>query len=140
MTLDQRADLVLAFTRTLYINGQATEQTVNAAERLGQALGLRVTIAPRWGDLQLVTESENGAVVRHAEAAPAGVEMDRVAQAMRAIEEIAAGRLAAEAARSTIETIARTPPAPTWLFALAAASGAVALAEIFGVRTSRQRY
>jgi len=60
--------------------------------------------------------------------------MDRVAQAMRAIEEIAAGRLAAEAARSTIETIARTPPAPTWLFALAAASGAVALAEIFGVR------
>ena len=113
MTLDQRADLVLAFTRTLYINGQATEQTVNAAERLGQALGLRVTIAPRWGDLQLVTESENGAVVRHAEAAPAGVEMDRVAQAMRAIEEIAAGRLAAEAARSTIETIARTPPAPT---------------------------
>jgi hypothetical protein len=38
MTLDQRADLVLAFTRTLYINGQATEQTVNAAERLGQAL------------------------------------------------------------------------------------------------------
>jgi uncharacterized membrane protein YjjP (DUF1212 family) len=134
MTLDQRADLVLAFTRTLYINGQATEQTVNAAERLGQALGLRVTIAPRWGDLQLVTESENGAVVRHAEAAPAGVEMDRVAQAMRAIEEIAAGRLAAEAARSTIETIARTPPAPTWLFALAAASGAVALAEIFGVR------
>jgi uncharacterized membrane protein YjjP (DUF1212 family) len=140
MTLDQRADLVLAFTRTLYINGQATEQTVNAAERLGQALGLRVTIAPRWGDLQLVTDSENGAVVRHAEAAPAGVEMDRVAQAMRAIEEIAAGRLAAEAARSTIETIARTPPAPTWLFALAAASGAVALAEIFGVRTSRQRY
>jgi uncharacterized membrane protein YjjP (DUF1212 family) len=134
MTLEQRADLVLAFARTLYINGQATEQTVDAAGRLGLALGLRITLTPRWGDLQLVTHGENGNAVSHAEAVPASVEMDRVAQTMGAIEDIAAGRLASDAAQGTIETIARTPPAPTWLFALAAACGAVALADIFGVR------
>ena len=134
MTLEQRAGLILAFARTLYVNGQATEQTVDAAERLGQVLGLRVALIPRWGDLQLVAETENGAVVSNAEAVPASVEMDRVAQTMRAIDDIASGRLAREAASGTLATIARAPPAPTWLFALAAASGAVALAEIFGVR------
>jgi uncharacterized membrane protein YjjP (DUF1212 family) len=134
MTAKQRADLVLAFARTLYVNGQATEQTVDAAGRLGRALGLRVTLIPRWSDLQLIAESENGAAVRHEEAVPAGVEMDRVAQTMQAIGDIASGRLSSEAAHSTIETIARTPPVPTWLFALAAAFGAVALADIFGDR------
>jgi uncharacterized membrane protein YjjB (DUF3815 family) len=34
----------------------------------------------------------------------------------------------------TINTIAKAPPAPTWLFALAAAVGAVALAVLFGVQ------
>ena len=33
-----------------------------------------------------------------------------------------------------IDDIARSPPAPTWLFTLAAAAGAVALAVIFGVQ------
>ena len=32
MTLAQRCNLVLAFARVLYVNGQATEQTVAAAE------------------------------------------------------------------------------------------------------------
>jgi uncharacterized membrane protein YjjP (DUF1212 family) len=105
MTLEQRADLVLAFARTLYINGQATEQTVDAAGRLGLALGLRITLTPRWGDLQLVTHGENGNAVSHAEAVPASVEMDRVARTMGAIEDIAAGRLASDAAQGTIETM-----------------------------------
>src|SRR5260370_23522205 len=65
---------------------------------------------------------------------PAGVEMDRVASAMRAIGAIEAGRLTADAAMESIADISRAAPAPTWLFALAAASGAVALAVIFGVQ------
>jgi uncharacterized membrane protein YjjP (DUF1212 family) len=134
MTAQQRADLILTFARTLYVNGQATEQTVDAAERLGRALGLRVTLVPHWGDLQLTAESLDCTVTRQAEATPAGVEMDRVARAMRAIDDVAKVRIAPEEAQTTIEAISRTPPAPTWLFALAAASGAAALAEIFGVR------
>src|SRR5260370_15642994 len=65
---------------------------------------------------------------------PAGVEMDRVASAMRAIDAIEAGRLTADAAMESIADISRAAPAPTWLFALAAASGAVALAGIFGLQ------
>jgi uncharacterized membrane protein YjjP (DUF1212 family) len=40
MTSDERCNLVLTFARTLFVNGQATEQTVTAAERLARALGL----------------------------------------------------------------------------------------------------
>ena len=89
MTVDERADLVLDFARILYINGQATEQTVDAPERLGRALGLTVTVMPRWGEMQVVAHGENGGRIAQARADPAGVEMDRVASAMRAIEDIA---------------------------------------------------
>ena len=64
---------------------------------------------------------------------PTGVHMDRVASAMQAIEDLDAGRLAPGAAMKAINAISQAPPAPTWLFTLAAAAGAVALAVIFGV-------
>jgi hypothetical protein len=53
MTSEQRSSLVLAFARVLYVNGQATEQTVAAAEQLGRILGMRAKVMPRWGELQL---------------------------------------------------------------------------------------
>jgi uncharacterized membrane protein YjjP (DUF1212 family) len=126
--------LVLAFARVLYVNGQATEQTMSAAERLARALGLRATIVPRWGGLELLVDDQQGMLTVQVAADPAGVEMDRVASAMRAIDAIEAGRLTADAAMESIADISRAAPAPTWLFALAAASGAVALAVIFGVQ------
>ena len=113
MTADQRANFVLAFARVLYVNGQATEQMVDAAKRLGCALGLRTTIIPRWGELQLVADSKDAALAVQAVAAPAGVEMDRVASTMQAIEDIAAGRLAPDAAERTIDEISRSPPSLT---------------------------
>ena len=64
---------------------------------------------------------------------PAGVDMDRVASTMRAIDDIESGRLAPDAAMKVLDVISRAPPAPTWLFAFAAAAGAVALSVIFGV-------
>src|SRR5439155_967506 len=60
--------------------------------------------------------------------------MDRVASTMRAIEELGAGRLSPAGAREAIRAISEASPAPTWLFTLAAAAGAVALAVLFGVR------
>jgi uncharacterized membrane protein YjjP (DUF1212 family) len=133
VTAHERAHLVLGAARVLYVNGQATEQTVGAVERLGRALGLRVTLLPRWGELQLVAESDDAALTIQATATPAGVEMNRVASTMRAIDDIASGRLAPDAAKKTIDEISRSPPAPTGVFALAAAAGAAALAVIFGV-------
>ena len=127
MTSDERCNLVLTFARTLFINGQATDQTVAAAERLGRALGLRANVLARWGELQLQSDSKTTPFCE-APADPAGVDMDRVASAMRAIEEMEAGRLKPDTAMKAIGVISRAPPAPTWLFALAAAAGAVALA------------
>src|SRR5262245_8970686 len=133
MTCDERCNLVLAFARTLFVNGQATDQTVAAADRLAHAVGLRASVTARWGDLTLRTEGKDSAVLSQVTADPAGVDMGRVASTMRAIGDVESGRLAPDAAMKAIGVISRAPPAPTWLFALAAAAGAVALAVIFGV-------
>jgi uncharacterized membrane protein YjjP (DUF1212 family) len=134
MTAAERARLVLAFARVLYVNGQATEQTVGAAERLGRTLGLSAVILLRWGEVQIVADGENGPLTAQLAANPSGVEMGRVAAAMQAIDDIAVGRLAPQAATERLGEIARLPPSPDWLFAFAAASGSVALAVIFGVQ------
>jgi uncharacterized membrane protein YjjP (DUF1212 family) len=129
----ERSKLVLAFTHLLFVNGQATDQTVDAAQRLGRALGLRAKIIPRWGELELQAEDKDAELSLQIAADPTGVDMDRVNSTMRAVEDVEAGRLAPAAASKAIAAIAEAPPAPTWLFALAAAAGAVALAVIFGV-------
>jgi uncharacterized membrane protein YjjP (DUF1212 family) len=134
MTLEERSNLVLAFARVLYVNGQATDQTLAAAQRLGQALGMRATIMPRWGELRLHAQDEERELVAAAAASPMGVNMDRVVAAMQAIDEIRSCRLAPGAAVEAIGAIAQAPPAPTWLFALAAAACATALAVIFGLQ------
>ena len=133
MALQERSNLILTFAKVLFANGQATDHTVGAAERLGRGLGLRAMIIPRWGELELQADVEDGKLSRQVAADPTGVDMDRVASTMRAIENIEAGRLAPDAASEAIAAIAKAPPAPTWLFALAAAAGAVALSVIFGV-------
>ena len=132
MTSDERCNLVLTFARTLFVNGQATDQVVAAGERLAHALGLRANVMARWGALQLQSDGEATAFCQ-IPADPAGVDMDRVTSTMRAIEAVETGRLAPDAAMKAIGVIAHAPPAPTWLFVLAAAAGAVALSVIFGV-------
>ena len=134
MTLEERSNLVLAFARVLYLNGEATDETLAATERLGEALGLRTTLMPSWGELQLQAEDGNARLISAVAADPAGVNMDRVASTMWAIEGVCAGRLAPAAAIEAIAKIAKKPAAPTWLFTIAAAVGAVALAVIFGVQ------
>ena len=133
MTSGERGNLVLTFARTLFLNGQATDQTVAAAERLARALGLDANVMARWGELQLQSDGKDGTLISQVAADPAGVDMDRVASTMRAIEDVESGRLAPDAAMKAIGVISRAPPAPTWLFALAAAAGAVSLSVIFGV-------
>jgi uncharacterized membrane protein YjjP (DUF1212 family) len=134
MTPKERANLVLAFARVLFVNGQSTEQTVAVAERLGDRLGLRAKILPRWGELQLQAEDGDARLISEVAANPTGVHMGRVASAMRAVEDLSVGRLPPKDAKKTIEAISQAQPAPTWLFTLAAGAGAVALAVIFGLQ------
>jgi uncharacterized membrane protein YjjP (DUF1212 family) len=133
MTLEERSDLVLGVARVLYVNGQSTDQTLDAAKRLGDTLGLRASILPRWGELRLQAEDGDARLISAVAADPTGVDMDRVASAMRAIEDLAGGRLEPAAAMEATSAISHAPSAPTWLFTVAAAAGAVALAVIFGI-------
>src|SRR5262245_8853837 len=134
MNLRERSDLVLTYARVLHVNGQSTDETLAAAERLGKHLDLRARIIPGWGELDLQAEDGSAGMISIGAADPIGVDMDRVASAMRAIDEISAGRLAPPAAMEAIGAISHAPPAPTWLFTLAAAAGAAALSVIFGVQ------
>jgi uncharacterized membrane protein YjjP (DUF1212 family) len=139
MTSEYCAELVLAVARVQYVNGQSTDQVVASAERLGHTLGLRAEIMPRWGELQLKAEdnASGNRLISAVAADPTGVAMSRVASAMRIIEDLAGGRLAPAAAKEAIRATSQAPLAPTWLFTLAAAAGAVALAVIFGVQHVR---
>jgi uncharacterized membrane protein YjjP (DUF1212 family) len=134
MTREERAHLVLTFARVLFSNGESTQLTVSTAGRLSQCLGLRATLFPHWGELEIQTVDAAGTSMSAIPAAPVGVDMDRVASTLQAVEELRDGRLAAANAMEAITKIAEAPPAPTWLFTLAAAAGAVALAVLFGVR------
>ena len=137
ITREERSNLVLSFARVLYINGESTQKTLSSAERLGSCLGFRATILPRWGELELQAEDTGGKFISVVQADPSGVDMDRVVSTLRAVQELCVGRLAPANAMEAIDTIAKAPPAPTWLFALAAAVGAVALAVLFGVQHVR---
>lgn len=130
--LRERSDLILAFGRLLHVNGQATELTVHAAEEVGRSLGVRATIIPSWGQLELQAADNDGSLLDSIAADPAGVNMHRVASTMRAVRDLGSGRLAPEAAMRALAAISQSPPASTALFALAAGAGAVALAVIFG--------
>ena len=134
MTREERSNLILAFARVLYVNGESTEKTLAAAKRLGDFLSLTVTTLPRWGELELQAKDKDGSLLSAIEAEPAGVDMDRVASTTQAIEDMVERRLTPTAATEKINFISQRPPAPTWLFALAAGAGAVALAVLFGVR------
>src|SRR5262245_28199290 len=134
-SLEARAAVVLESARLLHVNGQSTEETIAASERLGRALGLSATAIPRWGELQLqADDGGSSSVVTVVKADPAGVHMGRVSAVMRAMDSIAAGELSLQMADRQLRSISRKPPAPTWLFTLAAAVGAAALSVIFGVR------
>src|SRR5438309_6966925 len=129
----ERSDLVLACAHVLHTNGQSTHETVQAAERLGAQLGLRATMIAHWEELELRAADGTGSQVSFERGSPTGMNMDRVASAMSAIENCAVGRPPIGAALENIKAIAHAPPAPTWLFTLAAAAGAAAMAAIFGV-------
>src|SRR3989442_11513873 len=130
MTLQERSDLVLTFARVLHVNGQSTDETVAAAERLSNDLDLHATIIARWGELQLQARDGGARLVSVEAADPTGVDMDRVASAMRTVDEVGAGRLAQPAVLEAISAISDAPPAPTWLFTLAAAAGAAGLPRV----------
>src|SRR3989442_10626958 len=105
MTLQERSELVLSFARVLHVNGQSTEETMAAAERLGNALGLRAAIIPRWGELELQAGDGDARLVSVKAAGPTGVDMDRVAPALQAVYDLDPCRPAPSALLAAINVI-----------------------------------
>ena len=70
MTSQECSELILAFARTLFVNGQATEQVVSVIHWLGHRLGVRSNLLPRWGELQLRTVSGDATSISYAPADP----------------------------------------------------------------------
>jgi uncharacterized membrane protein YjjP (DUF1212 family) len=134
MSLQERSDLVVAVARTLFVNGQSTDQTLAAAAQVSRTLGLRATLLPRWGELRLDADDGDARITSVVVANPTNVAMVRVAAATRAVENLVSGALTSAEASRVIDSISKVPLAPTWLFTLAAATGGAALAVIFGVQ------
>jgi uncharacterized membrane protein YjjP (DUF1212 family) len=133
-SLEEAPDLSLAAAEALFVSGQSTERVVATAESLAKQAGLVARLFPRWGELTLQADGAVGALTRTVEASPTGVDMTRVAGVSRVAEEVIEGRLAGPPASAALRAALRTPPAPTWLFAIATAAGASALSVIFGVQ------
>ncbi len=134
MTREELSNLVLSCARVLYVNGESTQKTLDIAEHLGNYLGIRATILPHWGGLELQAEDADGRFISAVEADPSGVNMDRVVSILQTVQALRGGSLSPDNATKAINKAAEAPPAPGWLFALAAAVGAVALAILFGVQ------
>ena len=138
MTSNERCTVVLAFARTLFTNGQATQQTVDATERFSRIMGLRANLLAHWGELELQFDAPEGTRIIRSSASPLGVDMHRVASTMRVMDDVESGRIAHDAAMKVIEVISRAPPAPTWLFAFAARVGAArAISAVISARVWR---
>lgn len=123
----------MKFAKVLHENGETTGNTTQQAEKLGKDFGLTAKVVPGWSDIQLQTSEDDVRLLTIGVASPTGVDMDRVSSVEQTIDKALAEHLALPSLNEAIDKISRAPPAPTWLFTLAAAGGAVALSLIFGV-------
>jgi uncharacterized membrane protein YjjP (DUF1212 family) len=102
-------DIVATAAALLFKNGQTTERVVLAVKRLGHALGLPLTAQPHWDELALQVEGTPFSEM--VAAMPLGVDMGKVLAVMTVVDQVCDGTLPAEAARSSLETAGRVPPA-----------------------------
>lgn len=131
---DAGAFLSLA-ARLLYANGQATRSVIAPVERVGRSVGYSVVLSANWGELILrleaLDEPETPKIIA-IECAPVGVDMNKVIETVKVLEEVSARQLDVIGASAALNAIARLGPTSTLRFAGLGGAGAAALAVIFG--------
>lgn len=132
LTTSDLLPLLVQGTSLLLANAETSERTVAAGEGLAQALGTPAMVMPRWDELIVQVEPAGGAQSQVAHVAPVGIDMNKVVEAERVIDDLSAGRLLPGDARSEFARIAALPPVSLGRFVLAAAVGGCAMAVIFG--------
>ena len=130
---DLAQDVVLTIARHLHLNGQATDDTIHAVDRLGRRLGFDDVLMAGWDRVELLTAGEGRPTrVDVREVEPVAMNVARVSALMTQVEALVAGEVRLDELRTRIDAAARLPLPPLWEFAVAAAAGACALAVIFG--------
>lgn len=112
-------------------SGQSTSMTLVAVDRLNMGLGIRCTLIPSWASLLLASGHAN-VPVRVASVSPVAVNMRRVASAMRTIDRAEDGPLDREVVDREIDAAGALGTSNTVVFTVACATGAGALAVVFG--------
>ena len=129
-------DTVLSAAVLLHDNGQSTDMTLIAVNRLSRGLGLNSILIPSWTSM-LVIGNGPAAPTRVSAASPVGVNMRRVSAAMRAIDHAEDGRLDRRIVRDALADAASQGSSSTLAFTIACATGAAALSVVFGVNDFR---
>jgi uncharacterized membrane protein YjjP (DUF1212 family) len=124
--------LLSTCARLLFENGETTRWTVREVERLGEALGFRAALFPRWGELNVRIEDAAGARYEIVASAPLGVDMRKVTATVDTVDRLHDGRIDAVTARASVDASAKLPPISLFRYAVMAGVGAAALGVIFG--------
>jgi uncharacterized membrane protein YjjP (DUF1212 family) len=131
LTRPAALDIVAQAATLLFENGETTEETVVAADKLGGALGVPVTLLPYWGELALRVDGTP--LSDTVPATPLGVDTVKVLATINIVDQIADGTLPGTAALAALAEVKRLRPASTPRFALFAAIAAASLGVIWGV-------
>jgi uncharacterized membrane protein YjjP (DUF1212 family) len=125
-------DTVMKAAVLLQESGQSTSMTLIAVDRLNSGLGIRSSLIPSWTSLML-TSLRVDVPVRVASVSPVGINMRRVATAMRAIDRAEDGPLDRDVVDRQLDAAGALKPSNDAVFTIACATGAGALAVVFGV-------
>ena len=129
-------DTVLAAAVLLHDNGQSTDMTLIAADRLNRGLGISCTLIPSWASILAIGDGP-APPVRVSAANPVGVNMRRVAAAMRVVDRAEDGPLDRQLVRHALSDAAGQGSSSAIVFIVACATGAAALSVVFGANDLR---
>lgn len=129
-------DTVLSAAVLLHDNGQSTDMTLIAVDRLDRGLGISCTLIPSWASILAIGDGP-APPVRVSAASPVGVNMRRVSAAMRVIDRAEDGPLDRRIVRRALAAAAGEGSSSAVAFTVACATGAAALSVVFGVNDIR---
>jgi uncharacterized membrane protein YjjP (DUF1212 family) len=127
----QALDTVMKAAVLLQESGQSTSMTLIAVDRLNTGLDIRSILIPSWSSLQL-TSARGDTPVRVASVSPVGINMRRVAAAMRSVDRAEDGPLDRDVVDRELDAARALKTSNAGLFVVACATGAGALAVVFG--------
>ena len=127
----ERYDTLLAATALLFANGQSTQMTRTAVERLNRGLRTDAVVVPAWSMLTLTAAGSRDTVLTAA-VSPTAVNMRKVATMMAVVDRAQDGPLELEHVVSGVADAEAQKVSGTAVFTLACATGAAALSVIYG--------